>query len=119
MLLYRLLLLSAVTGATEAAIDRQSVVQSFNPRRNASSPDTPLQVGNGNFAFGADITGLQTFNPFAALSSWGWHNFSLPSTPNQTDPSGEKRLAVDSDTVTDPSRLYRTGLDDPWQARQL
>lgn len=109
MFLYRLLLLSAVTSAAEAAIDRQSVVQSFNPRRNASSPDTPLQVGNGNFAFGVDITGLQTFNPFASLSTWGWHNFSLPTTPNQTDPSGEKTLVMDSETLTNYEDF--TGLD--------
>ncbi|KAJ9158366.1 Six-hairpin glycosidase-like protein [Coniochaeta hoffmannii] len=41
-------------------------------------------VGNGNFAFGVDVTGLQTFNPFGTLSTWGWHNFSLPTTPGQT-----------------------------------
>ncbi|WQF81425.1 Putative six-hairpin glycosidase superfamily [Colletotrichum destructivum] len=68
----------------EARIDRKKIVQIFNPRRNASSPTTPLQVGNGNFAFGADITGLQTFSPFATMSTWGWHNFSLPTTPGQT-----------------------------------
>ena len=38
-----------------------------------------MQVGNGNFAFGADITGLQTFQPFGTLSSWGWKNDSLPA----------------------------------------
>ncbi|KAK9782918.1 putative Six-hairpin glycosidase-like protein [Seiridium cardinale] len=65
-------------------IDRRSIVQSFNPHRNASPDTTPLQVGNGNFAFGVDITGLQTFQPFATLSTWGWHNFSLPTTPGQT-----------------------------------
>ncbi|KAI9154668.1 hypothetical protein HJFPF1_07225 [Paramyrothecium foliicola] len=68
----------------EAVIDREKVVRSFNPARNVSSLETPLQVGNGNFAFGADITGLQTFKPFATMSSWGWHNFSLPTTPGQT-----------------------------------
>lgn len=45
-----------------------------------------MQVGNGNFAFGADITGLQTFLPYGILSSWGWHNFSLPTAPGQTSP---------------------------------
>ncbi|KAI1118152.1 Six-hairpin glycosidase-like protein [Nemania sp. NC0429] len=65
-------------------IDRRAVVRKFNPRRNASSDTTPLQVGNGNFAFGVDVTGLQTFNPFATMSTWGWHNFSLPTTPGQT-----------------------------------
>ncbi|POS75254.1 hypothetical protein DHEL01_v206361 [Diaporthe helianthi] len=64
-------------------IQRQQVVQAFNVRRNVSSGTTPLQVGNGNFAFGVDVTGLQTFKPFATMSTWGWHNFSLPTTPNQ------------------------------------
>jgi len=70
-----------------AAINRQAVVRRFNPRRNASSSTTPLQVGNGNFAFGADVTGLQTFLPYNTLSTWCWHNSSLPTTPNQTEPS--------------------------------
>ncbi|RMY21420.1 hypothetical protein D0867_03361 [Hortaea werneckii] len=70
-----------------AAIDRRTIVQSFNPYRTASSNSTPLQVGNGNFAFGADASGLQTWLPYSTLSSWCWHNSSLPSTPNQTEPS--------------------------------
>ncbi|POS72966.1 hypothetical protein DHEL01_v208636 [Diaporthe helianthi] len=40
---------------------------------------TPLQVGNGNFAFNVDNTGMQSFLPFNTLSSWGWHNDSLPT----------------------------------------
>lgn len=37
-------------------------------------------MGNGHFAFGFDITGLQTFNPDAnTLSEWGWHRFPLPA----------------------------------------
>lgn len=84
-----LLVASLLAPAAEARwgrddIPRQRIVESFNPRRNASSPDTPLQVGNGNFAFGADVTGLQTFKPFATMSTWGWHNFSAPTTPGQT-----------------------------------
>ncbi len=67
-----------------AAINRQRVVEKFNPARHGSSNSTPMQVGNGNFAFGVDVTGLQTFQPFNTLSSWGWHNFSLPTAANQT-----------------------------------
>ncbi|KAI1330548.1 Six-hairpin glycosidase-like protein [Xylariaceae sp. FL0255] len=81
------LALHSVAAESRSKIDRKSVVQAFNPRRNASSSTTPLQVGNGNFAFGADVTGLQTFNPFASMTTWGWHNFSLPTTPGQTEPS--------------------------------
>ncbi|KAL5042938.1 hypothetical protein BDW71DRAFT_200237 [Aspergillus fruticulosus] len=52
-----------------------------------SSATTTPYVGNGNFAFGADITGLQTLLAFNTLSSWCWCNDSLPIAPNQTDPS--------------------------------
>ncbi|KAF7324665.1 hypothetical protein MKEN_00508000 [Mycena kentingensis (nom. inval.)] len=72
-----LLLLASAYGAS-ALIDRHAIVSRYNPTRNASSPTTPMQVGNGNFAFGADITGLQTFERFAIMSSWGWKNDSLP-----------------------------------------
>lgn len=75
-------------GLAQTTIDRRRVLQSLNIHRNASSDTTPLQVGNGNFAFGADVSGLQTFKPFATMSTWGWHNFSLPTTPNQTSVDG-------------------------------
>ncbi|KAJ9141908.1 Six-hairpin glycosidase-like protein [Pleurostoma richardsiae] len=79
-----LLFIFTLLGEGNSCINRKNVVQAFNPRRNASSNSTPLQVGNGNFAFGVDVTGLQTFKPFGTLSTWGWHNFSLPTTPGET-----------------------------------
>ncbi|KAL0066413.1 hypothetical protein AAF712_006455 [Marasmius tenuissimus] len=76
LLLYAL----AILGTSLAQnIDRHDIVSRYNPTRNASSLTTPIQVGNGNFAFGADITGMQTFQPFAIMSSWGWKNDSLPA----------------------------------------
>jgi hypothetical protein len=75
-----------LTLTVSSRINRKEVVGKFNPVRHASSNSTPMQVGNGNFAFGVDVTGLQTFLPYATLSSWGWHNFSLPTTPGQTSP---------------------------------
>jgi hypothetical protein len=88
----KLSLLNAVAAATfltvvNGKINRKQVVSRFNPVRHASSNSTPVQVGNGNFAFGTDVTGLQTFLPYGILSSWGWHNFSLPTTPAQTSPA--------------------------------
>lgn len=53
----------------------------------AFDPVSPLTVGNGEFAFSADATGLQTFPEaydgpeFIALctmSQWGWHSFPRP-----------------------------------------
>jgi hypothetical protein len=43
-----------------------------------------LSVGNGNFVFTADVTGLQTFPdayvelPLATQAEWGWHSFPNP-----------------------------------------
>lgn len=61
-----------------SSIDRHAIVSRYNPSRNASSTSTPMQVGNGHFAFGADVTGLQTFLPYAIMSDWAWKNDSLP-----------------------------------------
>ncbi|KAF9887861.1 hypothetical protein FE257_009521 [Aspergillus nanangensis] len=82
-----LLVLSMRETAGATAINRQHVVRRYNPVRTNLSTTTPMQVGNGNFAFGADITGLQSLLPFNILSSWCWCNDSLPTIPGQTDPS--------------------------------
>jgi len=41
-------------------IDRRGVVERHNPVLGAFDPRSPLSVGNGEFAFTADATGLQT-----------------------------------------------------------
>ena len=74
-----LVTLLIIPAGVYSKIDRYAVVSRYNPFRNVSSLSTPMQVGNGNFAFGSDITGLQTFLPFATMASWGWKNDSFPS----------------------------------------
>ncbi len=49
-------------------IDRQAPVQRHNPRLRDIDPSSPFTLGNGRFAFTADITGLQSLS---ALSSDG------------------------------------------------
>jgi hypothetical protein len=46
---------------------------------------SPLSVGNGELAFTADVTGLQTFpyeysdgQPLCMQSQWGWHTNPKP-----------------------------------------
>ncbi|OAG04836.1 uncharacterized protein CC84DRAFT_805309 [Paraphaeosphaeria sporulosa] len=70
-----------VPNLVTAQIDRKHVVSSFNILRTnlIDNDTTPLQIGNGNFAFNVDNTGMQTLLPFNTLSSWAWHNDSLPS----------------------------------------
>ncbi|KAK1917479.1 hypothetical protein P3342_000192 [Pyrenophora teres f. teres] len=61
-------------------IDRKTVVSKYNIIRTnlIDNETTPLQVGNGNFAYNVDTTGMQTYLPFNTLSSWAWHNDPIP-----------------------------------------
>lgn len=68
------------------AINRAVLVKRHNPTLNKLEPLSPLSIGNGEFAFTADITGLQTFPepyekqmPLCTMAQWGWHNFPVPS----------------------------------------
>jgi hypothetical protein len=63
---------------TKQKIDRRAVIKRHNVITTATDPKSPAQVGNGEFAFGVDITGLQTFVPFNTMSHWAWHSFPLP-----------------------------------------
>ncbi|MBN2242527.1 MAG: glycoside hydrolase family 65 [Acidobacteria bacterium] len=71
------------------AIDREKLVERHFPRLSEADPLSPFTVGNGEFAFTADITGLQTFPdfyekgiPLATQSNWGWH--TIPGRQNYT-----------------------------------
>lgn len=67
------------TNATEVGtIDRQAVVKRHNVITTNPSDKSPMQVGNGEFAFGMDVTGLQTFGPFNTMSHWSWHSDPIP-----------------------------------------
>ena len=74
-------------------INRRDVVSRHNPTLHSIDPRSPLSVGNGEFTFTADPTGLQTFPalyenamPLCTQSQWGWH-----TAPGR--PAGELRLA--------------------------
>ncbi|KAA6352626.1 hypothetical protein EZS27_000078 [termite gut metagenome] len=66
-------------------IDRHALVERNNPHVRAFEKLSSLSVGNGNFAYTVDATGLQTFPelyaagvPLGTQSQWGWHNFPNP-----------------------------------------
>jgi len=66
--------------ATAEPINRQALVSRHDPVIKRFDPESPLSVGNGQMAFTADVTGLQTFPeafnetlPLGTLSHWGWH----------------------------------------------
>ena len=92
----RELLLAAAAGSARAfqahGIDRQAVVARHSPRYTKPDFDAPLSVGNGEFTFTVDFTGLQTFPqlyektvPLCTMAQWGWHSFPIPDglSPDQ------------------------------------
>ena len=87
------LLATGIVGSTgprafgAPAIDRRALVSRHNPKLTKIDPISPLSIGNGEFAFTADVTGLQTFPrlyadamPLCTMSQWGWHTRPLPSS---------------------------------------
>lgn len=66
-------------------IDREAVVRRHTVVTDHTLGKSPAQVGNGRFAFGMDITGLQTFTAFNTLSDWGWHSCPLPEGKQVSD----------------------------------
>jgi hypothetical protein len=77
-MLLSMLFSSAALPFLAAPIDRHALVTRHNVVLDAFSSRMPLQVGNGEFAFSFDVTGLQTFTPFNTLSNWGWHSSPMP-----------------------------------------
>jgi hypothetical protein len=78
------LLLSTVAHA--APIDRQALVTRHDVVLTNFDANNPLSVGNGEFCFTVDATGLQSFPeafietiPLGTLSGWGWHTSPNPN----------------------------------------
>ena len=90
----------AALAAAEAPIDRHALVTRHNPIVRKVDPDVPLTVGNGNFAFGCDITGMQTFAefhhrngiPVEILSRWCWVTDPNPNNYTLADASKDFTL---------------------------
>lgn len=71
-----------------ADINRYELITRHNPVLTKVDKSSPLSVGNGNFAFTADITGMQTLYeeyekvlPLCTMAQWGWH--TKPVSSNQ------------------------------------
>src|SRR5262245_17705018 len=71
--------------AEDAAIDREALVRRHNVLLREADPNGSMAVGNGEFAFNFDVTGLQSFPefcektmPVGILSNWGSHSFPNP-----------------------------------------
>src|SRR6185312_8883528 len=75
-------------------IDRKALVSRHNLKITDPNSEGPTQVGNGDFAYGFDITGMQTFNDqFTTMSDWSWHS---TKPPKGTKPSDFKQTSVNT-----------------------
>lgn len=82
---YCVILFFSLQYNTNASIDRKQVVDRHRVITQKTNLKSPAQVGNGEFAFGVDITGLQTFVPFNTMSQWSWHSVPLPLGVKESD----------------------------------
>jgi hypothetical protein len=67
-------------------VDRSALLRRHHPVVTQFDPFSALSIGNGEFAFTADVTGLQTFStecenrfPLCTTSHWAWHTLPLPA----------------------------------------
>jgi hypothetical protein len=112
-------LISCSSSSEDFKIDRFSLVNRHNIEITKIDSLNSLSVGNGQFAFTVDITGLQTFPdyysrgiPLGTMSDWGWHtaenvnNYSLPQVYRTYDVHGRKIDYVHR--FTDNNDILRT-----------
>lgn len=76
---------AALATAAAPRLDRRAIVTRHNPKLHSSDPTAPFSVGNGEIAFTADFTGLQSFpdryertTPLCTQSQWAWHASPIP-----------------------------------------
>jgi hypothetical protein len=86
---------------TAQPIDRHALVSRHNPVLRKLDLESPLSVGNGQFAFTADVTGLQTF-PEAFEKTIPLGTLSGAGTVRRTRTDGASTSSNSrSSTVTD------------------
>ena len=81
-----LCLLTNIAAGADEPIDRHALVSRHDVEIHGLDPTGAMAVGNGEFAFNFDVTGLQSFPeyyektmPIGILSTWGWHSFANPN----------------------------------------
>lgn len=111
--------LAACTSPQEEAIDRHALVTRNNPEVTAMDSLSSLSVGNGEFAYTVDATGLQTFPevyknevPLGTQSQWGWHSFGNPENYKPEE------ALVEYDFGHGHKELYATQPKEPGRAKE-
>ncbi|NQU86807.1 MAG: hypothetical protein HQ541_13710 [Mariniphaga sp.] len=105
-------------------IDRFDLVTRNNPMIDGYDSLASLSIGNGEFAFTTDLTGLQTFYkdyeagvPLGTMSNWGWHtnpnkeNYKIEETWEMFEVEGRqvpyRHQKGDSQRAREASNYFR------------
>jgi len=75
---FLIILIPILSACNAGKINRKEVVQRHNITIHQDNPKKPIQVGNGEFAYNVDITGMQTFSAHNTMAHWAWHSMPLP-----------------------------------------
>jgi hypothetical protein len=101
------LLLPGIVPGQKSAIDRSALVHRHTVVNTSIDTMASLSVGNGEFAFTVDATGLQTFPdvfkngiPLGTQSQWGWHSF--PNDSSYTVEEVYRQFPDDGHSVSYP-----------------
>ena len=99
-------------------INREAVVKRHNVKVNRIDSLSSLTVGNGNFAFTVDATGMQSFPdayangvPLGTQSVWGWHSF--PNKENLLIEESQKIYELEGRKIS-----YTVQLKEPERSRK-
>ncbi|MEO5682482.1 MAG: hypothetical protein ABIQ88_07555 [Chitinophagaceae bacterium] len=94
-----------IDAGAQNKIDRKALVQRHNVINTSADSLSSLSVGNGSFAFTADVTGLQSFPdyykngvPLGTQSEWGWHSF--PNTENLRVEEAQKTYELEGRKIS-------------------
>lgn len=101
----------AAAASPARRIDRQALVARHAPHLRTIDPWAPLSIGNGQFCFTADVTGLQTFPDhyrskgigLETQARWSWHEDANPKGYRLADT--EVPYQAHGRTVQYPTRL--------------
>lgn len=106
--------MSVAVQAQQKPIDRKAVVQRHTIHVNKADSLASLSIGNGQFAYTVDVTGLQSFPeyykggvPLGTQSEWGWHSF--PNTNNYKFEETLRPYQLEGRTIPYPVQFKEPG----------
>ena len=104
------------------SINRNDLVTRHNPKLSAVDFSSPLSVGNGDFVYTADITGLQSLTaeyaatfPLCTMAHWSVHTlpadhprYRKKETPQAKQDTGVRQGGTPTTATTEPGISFVT-----------